>query len=141
MVLCMLLQEMSILRRHGHDASTRDAFLEEVGLSEEEWREWVADDARQQASVMQREPIEERSPDDMLEDLIPEKRHFHELHEPPYDPIKLVKEFEHGPYSVEFMLPQHLHVRPCPPSSPWYLLLRIRLGHMHACVCLHACIT
>ena len=106
------VQEDSILRRHGHDASTRDAFLEEVGMSEVEWREWITHDARQQATHFEAAPMDTRSPEDIMEDIIPEKRLFNEITEPIYDTTKMMEAFEYGPFALKSALPEHLHVRP-----------------------------
>ena len=41
------VQENSILRTHGYDPEQRDTFLSELGMGEEDWKEWVKTEVMQ----------------------------------------------------------------------------------------------
>jgi hypothetical protein len=104
------MQAARILRTHGRDISELDKFLEEVGLSEEDWNDWVRIEALKQVERFSTAPMDERSPRDMLEDLIATKRNVRPVEGPLYDLTELSKTHEHGPFSENYMLPAFVQV-------------------------------
>ena len=123
------MQEEAILRQHGHTVADKAAFLEEVGLSPSEWREWVRHDAEQQAKALSKDvQTDWRSPEDMMEDMMPDKRHVAPIDEPVYDMRKLMEKWEHGPWSDKTVLPEFLQVRNA--SATFFKLLQYSKAEM-----------
>ena len=77
-----------------------------------EWREWVRWEAGQRAARFEATgALDHRSPDEVIDDVLPDKRHIDEIDEPLYDPMALWRKHEHGPYSAKDALPSYLQVR------------------------------
>lgn len=77
-----------------------------------EWREWVRWEAGQRAARFEATgALETRSPGDIIEDVLPDKRHVEEIDEALYDPMAHWRTHEHGPYSAKDALPSYLQAR------------------------------
>jgi hypothetical protein len=79
-------------------------------MSASEWAAWVQHDTVKQAALLQETMLDERSPEDIMEDLVPEKRLINEIHEPVYDLVQLAEKNEYGPFSEKVVFPEILHV-------------------------------
>jgi hypothetical protein len=107
------VQERSILHRHGHDLATKADFLSEIGFTDVEWGAWVRRDAARQARQLSAlPPVDTRSPEDIMEDLVGVKRNTFAINEPVYDMSRIMEKWERGPFSAAKALPETLSVRP-----------------------------
>jgi hypothetical protein len=130
--IAAVLQEASILRTNGYEVAQRDEFLKEVGLSLEDWAEWVEYEVLQAVRRLGTVATDGRSPREVIEDLIEVQRKVQPVFGPCNDLRKLVEQHPTGPLSDYYMLPAFLQVCACSCIGP--SLLHRLLMHRPKCL-------
>lgn len=111
------MQTEAILRQYGYEAGELDQFLDAFGMEPEDFRAWVSQELHKKVERFKRTSVRDtRSPRDIMEDVVPEKRHINFVTEPLYDLMAATEKFKHGPFDPGEALPDMLQV-----SRAWNL--------------------
>jgi hypothetical protein len=85
----------------------------------EDWQSWVMHEVQKKAQRFQASSFRDtRSPRDIMEDILPEKRCIGEITEPLYDVMVATEKLKHGPFDPREALPDILWVRGALGLSP-----------------------
>lgn len=110
-VLADAVQEDSILRGIGYERSQLPQFLEEVGMSEDAWREWVQQEVTRTVERLCTRDMDGRRPQDVFEDFLSGQRTVQPWYGVATDKRAIVEAHPFGPLSDKQTLPSYVTVR------------------------------